>query len=464
MALNPFFLQGTANEQFLLQDLINEQLKIYGVDVYYLPRKILGTEKLSREVTMSKLDDNFIIEAYLNNYEGYNPQSDIMSKFGIQLQNEISLVISQERFELMIEPFLQDYKLGELHKGEVIVSTRPREGDVIYFPLGQRLFEIKNVEHEKPFFQLGKNYVFELSCELLRLEDEIIDTGIGEIDEAIEDEGYITKLKLVTGAINATATALIAPQNGAVRKIGLTNDGYDYTSAPTVAISTSPVGVVAANATAVAITSDRSIYNVYVTNAGYGYTEAPTVTFSGGGGSGAAATAILGDGSIQYISVATTGAQYVTAPVITITGPSTTAAGSSASAVSTLGIGGSVSEIRLENAGFGYTSIPTVGIASAPTAGIGTFQAGETITGSLSGVTARVKKYDESDNTLEVYINSGTFTPGEVITGAASSASHTLETYDEDPGLQIPFSQNEDIEEFADDIIDFSEGNPFGTY
>lgn len=470
MALNPFFLQGSSNEQFLLQDLINEQLKIYGMDVYYIPRKIIGTESISKEVTMSKLDDNFIIEAYLDNYEGYGSNSDIMSKFGIQLTNEISLTISKERFESFIEPFLEDYKTLEnyenyedLNTGEIIVSARPREGDVIFFPLGERLFEIKRVEQEKPFYQLGKNYVYTLSCELLRLEDEIIDTSVEVIDSVVEDTGYITALSLVGVAFTASAVAVLA-ETGSVRKIGLINDGYDYISTPTVAISTSPVGIASANATAVAIRSDRSVYDVLITNSGFGYSTTPTVTFSGGGGSGAAATAILGDGSIQYISIANTGALYVVAPTITISGPSTTAAGSSATATATIGAGGSVTSILMSNAGFGYTQIPNIGIGSAPQVGIGTFLSNETITGSLSGATARVKKYSADTNVLEVYINSGSFTPGETITGSESNAVHVLSAYDSDPGLRIPFSQNQEIEDLADDILDFSESNPFGTY
>lgn len=461
MALNPFFLQGSSSEQFLLQDLINEQLKIYGIDVYYIPRKIIGTESISKEVTMSKLDDNFIIEAYLDNYEGYGANSDIMSKFGIQLTNEISLTISKEQFEVLIEPFLEDYKT--LDNGEIIVSARPREGDVIFFPLGERLFEIKRVEHEKPFYQLGKNYVYTLSCELLRLEDQIIDTSVEEIDSVVEDIGYVTALSLVGIASTASAIATIA-STGSVRKIGLINDGYDYTSAPTVAISTSPVGVTSANATAVAITSDRSVYDVLITNAGFGYSTTPTVTFSGGGGSGAAATAILGDGSIQFISVANTGALYVIAPTISIAGPSTTSAGSSATAIATIGAGGSVTSILMSNAGFGYTQVPNIGIGSAPQVGVGTFLSNETVTGSLSGTTARVKKYSADTNVLEVYINSGSFTPGETITGSESNAVHVLSAYDSDPGLRIPFSQNQEIEDLADDILDFSESNPFGTY
>ena len=171
MALNPFFLQGSKNEQFLLQDVINEQLKIYGVEVFYLPRKIFKTDNIIREVQSSKFDDSFAIEAYLNNYEGYNPNSDLMTKFGLRLTNEVSLTISRERFEEFITPFLEGITSG-IKDGLITDFTfedliqRPKEGDLIYFPLGERLFEIKRVESEKPFYQLGRNYVYELNCEL----------------------------------------------------------------------------------------------------------------------------------------------------------------------------------------------------------------------------------------------------------------------------------------------------------
>ena len=218
MARNPYFLQGSKQEQYLLQDLINEQLKIYGIDVYYIPRKIIGTETLSREVTMSKLDDNFIIEAYLDNYEGYAPGSDLMTKFGLRLKNEINLVISRERFEEFITPFLNGLQDGidggSITDEEILLTSRPKEGDLIYFPLGQRLFEIKRVEHEKPFYQLGKNYVYELQCELYEYENEDIDTSIEDIDNTVSDEGYITSL--VLGGIGVTATATSTIDDGVV--------------------------------------------------------------------------------------------------------------------------------------------------------------------------------------------------------------------------------------------------------
>ena len=114
MALNPFFLQGSSSEQFLVQDLINEQLKMYGIEVYYLPRKYIETDSILNEVETSKFDDSFLIEAYLDNYEGYAPGSDLMSKFGLRLKNEINLIISRERYEEFITPFLNTSSISNL--------------------------------------------------------------------------------------------------------------------------------------------------------------------------------------------------------------------------------------------------------------------------------------------------------------------------------------------------------------
>src|SRR5210317_2009451 len=134
-----------------------------------------------------------------------------MTKFGLRLKNEINLVISKERFEEFIVPLMSGRQVGidreRITDYEVELTTRPKEGDLIYFPLGERLFEIKRVESEKPFYQLGKNYVYELNCELYEYENELIDTAIDEVDNTVEDEGYITTLRLVGTAVTATATA-----------------------------------------------------------------------------------------------------------------------------------------------------------------------------------------------------------------------------------------------------------------
>ena len=169
--LNPFFLQGSKTEQGLIQDLINEQLRMYGVDVHYLPRQYITEKTVIREVIESEFNNAYPIEAYVDTVEGYGNNPTILSKFGIQALNEITLIISKERFQNYISPLIKD-------QSNIKLSSRPKEGDLVYFPLGDRLFEIKYVEHEKPFYQLQGLYTYELRCELFRYEDEIIDTGI----------------------------------------------------------------------------------------------------------------------------------------------------------------------------------------------------------------------------------------------------------------------------------------------
>ena len=152
---------------------------MYGVDVHYMPRKYLTEKSILKEVVQSKFDDAYPLEAYIDNFDGYGDNPTMLSKFGIQATNEVTLIISRERFETYISPLMKNEE-------NVKLSTRPKEGDLIYFPLGDRLFEIKYVEHEKPFYQLKENYVYELRCELFRYEDEVIDTGVDEIDDTLE--------------------------------------------------------------------------------------------------------------------------------------------------------------------------------------------------------------------------------------------------------------------------------------
>ena len=473
MTLNPFFLQGSSREQFLVQDLINEHLKIYGIDVYYLPRKYLEIDDILREVETSKFDDNFIIEAYLDNYEGYAPGSDLMTKFGLRLKNEIKLIISSERFEEFISPFLSGINLGissgNITDQEEQLVTRPKEGDLIYFPLGERLFEIKHVELEKPFYQLGKTYVYELLCELYEYENEDIDTSIEEIDNIVKDEGYITTLNLEGIGQTATATATLGGV-GMVGQIILNEDGYNYTSTPNVTIAPPTSGT---TATAVAITTSiggvRSVKSIRITNAGSGYTSSnpPTVTITGGNGIGAAATAVIVDNGIQYLSISTAGSGYYISPTVTI-GPSV---GQTATAYAVLNNDGGVSSLQLINAGYGYTEAPTVLVSGVSTTGIGTFVYNETVTGSLSGTTAVVREFKRRTDLnsvdppieLRVAINNGQFSAGETITGSESSATYILKSYDND-SYEDSYDINEEIELEADNILDFTESNPFGEY
>ena len=212
MVLNPFFTQGTSSEQNLVQDLINEQLRMYGVDIYYIPRKYMKEKTVIREVVQSKFDSALPIEAYVDNYDAYSGAGDVLSKFGIESKDEVRLIISRERYENYITPLIQG-------QSNIKLSTRPKGGDLIWFPLDDRLYEIKDIEYAKPYYQLQNLYVYELYCELFQYQDEVIATGIEDIDnELLGDEtdgltedgistvqGITQTLTMVGNAVQATA-------------------------------------------------------------------------------------------------------------------------------------------------------------------------------------------------------------------------------------------------------------------
>ena len=465
MALNPFFLQGASSEQRLVQDLINEQLKIYGVEITYIPRKFVRKETIIREVTSSKFDDNFALEAYVQNYEGYSGAGDILTKFGMNLKDELTLIISKERFEDFISPFLES-----MNDDEIVLSSRPREGDIVYFPLGRRLFEIKFVEHEQPFYQIGKTYVYELKCELFEYEDELggwnnENTTVEEIDSILVNQGYMTSLELFS--LGQTATGTATNISGYVRRVILNNDGYDYTSVPNVAISSAPSG--GTNATAVASIRQKggvfSIENILLTNPGFGYTLAPTVTITGGSGIGAAATCEIVNNysGISTVQIQNFGSGYPVAPNITFSTPSAGLAVTARGFVS-ISTTGSITQILISDAGIGYTMNPVVTIDPPPIiTGIGTFSSNEIVTGSISGATARVKTWNKDENILKVGTTDGDFVPGDIIVGSASSARYSVRNVSQGE-FQDKYEQNDEIEQEADFIVDFSESNPFGNY
>jgi hypothetical protein len=473
MALNPFFLQGTREEQSLIQDLVNEQLRMYGIEVYYIPRKYITTKTIIKEVIESEFDNAYPIEAYLNNYEGYSDNTQLLSKFGIQSTNEISLIISQERFKEYITPLIKNLD-------NIRLSTRPKEGDLVYFPLGDRLFEIKFVEHEKPFYQLQKNYVYELQCELFRYEDELIDTGIDEIDDTLignETDGLspdgistilgITQTLTLIGT-GATATATASIVDGGIQFITVTNRGGGYSSIPTVGISSAPAGGLTGIATARMIGGInvcnlnvnpqlRSVQSVDVVNSGYGYTTTPLVRFIGGGGSGAAATASIGDGVVGIVTLTSSGSGYTTSPTITFTGISSV----SAAATAVVSAAGTITAINITNSGLGYTEAPTITISDPNLGSTGNFTFNELVTGSSSGTTGRVRTWNPTTNILEVSNITGTFVVGENIVGSTSGASHALLNVDTNP-TDDGFADNFEIQTEANGILDFTEHNPFG--
>jgi len=472
MAKNSYFLHGSQSEQRLVQDLINEQLKIYGIDVTYIPRKYVNTQSIIEEVQSSKFDDNFVLEAYVNSYDGYSGAGDVLTKFGMSLRDEVELTISKERFEDFISPFMGA-------SNDIELSSRPKEGDLVFFPLGQRLFEVKFVEHEEPFYQLGKNYVYKLKCELFEYEDEVIDTSIDAIDTQVQEQGYIPTLQLV--GVGRTATATAIRSSGYIRELFLNNDGSGFTGTPVVSISPSPDGNPLANATAVAFTTERagvrSIEKILMTNAGFGYTTTPIISFSGGGGVGAAATCSVetsvSDGVVRFV-INDGGVGYGTAPVVTISNPAGGTANDKAIGITSIGIDDStgfnkVKSIFIQNAGKGFTLQPTVTIADPETiSGIGTFEFNEIVQGMRSGTQARVKNWDIDTGILSISNVSigGTITgffAGEDIKGLSSGALYSLSIFNEDDTTD-KYNEGDIFESEADSIVDFTESNPFGTF
>ena len=479
--LNPFFTQGTVGEQNLVQDLINEQLKMYGVEIFYLPRKYMTENSVLREVVQSKFDLALPLEAYVDNYDQYSGAGNILSKFGIESKDEVRLIISRERFENYITPLIED-------QANIKLSTRPKSGDLIWFPLDDRVYEIKDIEYAKPYYQLQNLYVYELYCELFRLEDEVIATGIEDIDNNLigeesdgqTDDGINTiqgptqTLTLVGSAVQAAATVAIF--DGGVRQFTITNRGGGYSSVPTVVVSSAPAGGTTASGIATMIGGinvcnlnanprDRSVQRVDIANSGAGYTVAPGVRFTGGGsgGTGAAATATIGDGVVGIVTITSGGSGYTVPPTITFssevfkTGVTTV----SAAATAVVSAAGTISNIFLTNAGVGYSVAPTMSIATSGSSGSGTFQFNEIVIGSSSGTTARVRVWNSETNELEVGTVAGEFTRGETITGQTSGAAYKLRIADAQPA-DDGFADNINIETEADSIIDFSEQNPFG--
>ena len=182
MPTNVYFDTGTKPEQALYEDLIIEQLRIYGQDVYYIPRKLAGTDDIFGEDIGSSFEDAYLIEMYMETIDGYEGEKELMSKFGLDIQDDATFVVARRRWEQFVSI-----------DNNLIVSSRPNEGDLVYFPKGSKLFEITFVEEDDPFYQVHNLPTYKLKCKTFEYGSESIDTGITEIDE-IEDDNSLDML------------------------------------------------------------------------------------------------------------------------------------------------------------------------------------------------------------------------------------------------------------------------------
>ena len=187
MPRNVYFSQGNTPEQRLFEDITIEALKIYGHDVFYIPRTIVNTNAIFNEDALSKFGSAFQVEMYVENTDGFEGDGQLLSKFGVEVRDQVNLVLSQRRWEQLIGRF------------QPTAEVRPQEGDLIYFPLVQGLFEIKYVQDDSPFYQLNNLPTFKLTCEMFEYGDEAIDTGVAAIDDFETKYATQTKLTLGTG-------------------------------------------------------------------------------------------------------------------------------------------------------------------------------------------------------------------------------------------------------------------------
>jgi len=163
---------GRSSEQNLIEDLMIECLKIYGFDTFYIPRAAVAEDDILGEDALNKYDSAYALEMYMQNVTGFEGDGDLMSKFGVEIRDTATFLVSRRRWEEVIA-----------RSGDAVLTTRPAEGDIIYFPLTKAYFEIKFVESTDPFFQVGKLYVYKLQCELMQFSSERFNTGVSEIDD-----------------------------------------------------------------------------------------------------------------------------------------------------------------------------------------------------------------------------------------------------------------------------------------
>ena len=282
----PTYHAGHSGEQGLVQDLVDEQIKLFGSDVYYLPKTVLADSTLD-EVRYTKYQDQFQIEMLLVNVMGFGDNAEFISKFGLRITDEIIFRVSTKRWTEEVTEHRMSAKLT--------VPERPNEGDLLYYPLTQNLYEIKYVGKEEPFFQFGKIQFYALTAELYEVGSDDLATGVAEID-AIE---------------------------------------------------------------------------------------------------------VLFDTAISL----------------------------------TMGVGGT-----------------------------GDFTVGETVTGGTTSTTAEVKSWDSTTRILIVQNRTGTFAANESLTGNDSNAVWVVSTFDTLQNTNSEYDANRQIEDAADNIVDWSEGNPFGEF
>jgi hypothetical protein len=341
MPRSVYFSHGNTSEQLLHEDIIVESINIYGQNFYYIPRELIAKDEILGEDRLSTFKSLYAIEMYLETTEGFEGQGAFIQRFGgMMMEQSATLTVARRRWHQLVGRF-----------GDTIIPSRPCEGDLLYFPLTDGLFEIKFVNHQDPFYQLGKLFVYKLEVELFQYSSERIDTGVKQIDDFETLKSFSTD---------------IVP-NGTIREIKVLRAGSGYTSAPTITIE--PPNAIKSTALGTCTLSNGTVSQVIVTYGGVEYTETPLVTFSApASGVTAEGTAHVANNKVTSVTITNAGSGYESPPTVTFNVPSIY---TSAAAVAVMGEGdylGLVTAITITNPGSGYTSAPRIAFSASPTA------------------------------------------------------------------------------------------------
>ena len=194
MAVNQYIRTNVRSEQNLYENLVLESIKIHGQEIYYMPRDIINENKIFGDDIPSRFNSAYKVEMYIDNIEGFDGEGDLFTKFGVEIRDEATFVVARKRWRDTVKRFDNE-----------ISGNRPREGDLLYLPMTNKIFEITHVEHEQPFYQLANVPVFKLRSQLFTYNDEDLDTGIEKIDKVEADYAYTYNLTLLNNSLYAKA-------------------------------------------------------------------------------------------------------------------------------------------------------------------------------------------------------------------------------------------------------------------
>ena len=345
-----------SGQQNLIEDLVIESIKMYGYDNFYIPRTIVKEDDLFGEDVLSKFDNALQLEMYVKNVEGFDGEGEFLSRFNIEARDQITFSIAQRRWQEEVS--IEDRKLDE--QGERV--NRPVEGDLIFFPLTSQLYEIKYVDKQPIFYQMGQLQMYDLRCELFEFSHERIDTGVKAIDDlAARHTINVLNFQVLLESSKERALGTSVMSNDSVSSVTITNPG-DYDANPTVSFGAPPA---AQKAIATSTISGGAVTGATVNSSlqGSGYTANVGVTFSNPETTQrvqATATATINSGAVNAVSITQAGGFYVNAPPVSVT-----ASPSGADAVLTSSItNNSLSGITIVSGGSGYTSAPTITIGA----------------------------------------------------------------------------------------------------